>query len=66
MISNRMSVGMALLIVFLGAPMKSGQAFQCDNLQRLIKETYNFKPADQSLPAETSIQLSITIASPKS
>jgi len=48
MISSRMSVGIALLIVFLGAPVKSGQASQCDNLQRLIKETYNFKPAKLS------------------
>ena len=48
MISSRTGLRIALLIVFMAACLENGRASQCDNLQRLVKETYNFKPAKLS------------------
>ena len=46
--------GMASLLILLAACSVRGQAVQCGDLQRLIKETYNFKPARLSEAEQTT------------
>jgi hypothetical protein len=54
MISKRRSFGILPLLILLAAASMRSQPVQCSNLQQLIKETYNFKPAKLSEAERTA------------